>query len=225
VRIGTRDGATWNGVLARSEGRWLLRAETPGKREDDREFLDGPPLVLVMALLKGDRTEWAIQKATETGVREVHVVVMRHSVSRPEGPESERKARRLQRVALEAARQCGRATAPGVLLWPRLEAALPALDRWKDPDLPRWMLDERPGAPPLAVALRRAPGAILAAGPEGSFDDEERRQLLRNGFRPAGLGPRVLRSETAAMVGLVVAQVVCGDLGDAVSCPAPEGTR
>lgn len=218
------DGTTWNGVLARSAGQWFLRADALQEERGAPGSPPGPPFVLVMGILKGDRTEWAIQKATETGVREVHVAVMRHSVPRPEGPEARRKVERLRRVAREAARQCGRPVAPEVHLWPDLPAVMPALDRWKDPVLPRRMLDERPGPPLLAASLRNAPGAILASGPEGSFDPEERRLLLEHGFLPAGLGPRILRAETAAMVGLVVAQVVCGDLGDAVSCSEPEET-
>lgn len=221
VILGSPDGTTWNGTLIRGDGGWALRVDSPRPQDPSRGGWECPPFVLVMGLLKGDRTEWAVQKATEAGVREVHVVVMRHSVPRPEGPEARRRLERIQRVAREAARQCGRPAAPEVLLWPGLEAVGPAIDRWKDRNLPRFLLDERPGAPSLAAVLRQAPGAILASGPEGSFAPEERHLLEDRGFLPAGLGPRILRAETAALVGLVVAQVVCGDMGAEVSCDHP----
>ena len=61
--------------------------------------------------------------------------------------------------------------------------------------------------------LLGAPGAVLAVGPEGSFTDRERALMADAGYRPAGLGPRVLRAETAAVAAVVLAQVVAGDMG------------
>jgi 16S rRNA (uracil1498-N3)-methyltransferase len=178
-------------------------------------------VTLILALLKGDHTEWALQKATEAGVLAVHVAVCDRSVPRPRGPDLHRRAERLRKVASEAARQCGRAEAPAVDLHAGLAEAVGAAataggagdDAGRNAGLPCFLLDEGPGVRPLAALLAGAPGAILAVGPEGSFTDRERALMGAAGYRPAGLGPRVLRAETAAVAAVVLAQVVAGDMG------------
>jgi len=164
---------------------------------------------LLIAALKSGRTEWAIEKAVECGVREVRVFVADRSVART--GEDSAKADRFGRVAAEAARQCGRDDVPGVSVWQSLDRALAGIEGDG-----RFVLDERPGAAPLSAALGayEAVDAVwLAIGPEGSFTDRERATLQAAGFAAANLGPRVLRAETAAIAAVIIAQSLIGDMG------------
>jgi 16S rRNA (uracil1498-N3)-methyltransferase len=164
---------------------------------------------VIAGLAKSDRTEWAVEKATEAGVSEIRVAVCDRSVAKPREAEASRRQQRLVRVAREAAVQCGRSAVPAVSLHESLDAACADL-----PEGPSFLLDEAPGVPSLAAILAATrPGAVtLAAGPEGSFSDRERDLLRRSGFEPAGLGPRVFRAETAVVAAVIVAQSVIGDL-------------
>jgi 16S rRNA (uracil1498-N3)-methyltransferase len=167
----------------------------------------GPPIRLVLALLKSDHTELALRMATEAGVVEVRVAVCERSVPRPGAAEAGRRTTRLARVASEAAVQCGRGLPPAVSFHADLAAAIADLAEG-----PRCRLDEG-GAPSLASLLAgTGGGAALAVGPEGSFSPAEVRLLDAAVFRAAGLGPRVLRAETAAIAAVVVAQAVAGDM-------------
>ena len=128
-------------------------------------------------------------------------------MARPADADLPRREERLRRVASEAARQCGRPDVPGVRVHPDLATAVAAC-----PDLPRFLLDVRPGARSLAALSADAHGAVLAVGPEGSFTDDEVASLEAAGFAPAALGPRVLRAETAAIAAVIVVQAVAGDM-------------
>lgn len=204
-------GAAWRAEVRSCGETWEI--EIQGSCEDGIRGDERGDIVLVMALLKGDHTEWALQKATELGVAEVRVAVCDRSVPRPSAQDRERRRARLERVALEASRQCGRGTPPRVALAPNLVAAVDGL-----PDgVPRYHLDEARGTQSLARQLRGSgsAGAIVATGPEGSFSEREAAALAAAGFVRAGLGPRVLRAETAAMVAVAVVQAVVGDLDGA----------
>lgn len=169
---------------------------------------------LVMALLKGDRTELAVQKATELGVGAIRVAVCDRSVPRPGADERTRKVERLVRVAADASRQCGRADVPVISLDGSLDEALSRVD----PALPRLVLDERSGVRPMGTVLAQvagtAGGAVLAIGPEGAHSDRERVLLEAAGFIRAGLGSRVLKAETAAIAAVVLCQAAVGDMGE-----------
>jgi 16S rRNA (uracil1498-N3)-methyltransferase len=203
-------GGAWRAVVRSCGEAWEIAVVEPST-EGVRAAGDGG-IVLVMALLKGDHTEWAVQKATELGVAEVRVAVCERSVPRPSAQDRERRRARLERVALEASRQCGRGTPPRVLLAPDLAQAVDGLPE----GLPRYHLDEARDTPSLArlLAGSGAGGAVVATGPEGSFTEREAAALASAGFLRAGLGPRVLRAETAAMVAVAVVQAIAGDLGE-----------
>jgi len=165
---------------------------------------------LILASLKSGRTEWAIEKATECGVAEVRVFVADRSVAKP--GQDTAKTGRFARIAIEAARQCGRDDVPGVSVWQNVNAAVTSIE-----GATRFILDERPGALPLTdvLCMTQETSAWLAIGPEGSFTDRERDVLALNGFIPANLGPRILRAETAAIAAVLLAQATIGDMGGA----------
>ncbi len=175
----------------------------------------GPDLRLLVAALKRDAMEWAVEKATELGVSLIQPVLTRRCVA------DRVNTARLGAIAQEAAEQSERLTLP------RIPDALPlhaALDAW-DPAVPLLVGAERhAAAQPLAQAARRAVPALPAAwltGPEGGFDRAELDDLLRRPFvSPAALGPRILRAETAAVVGLAVLQALAGDWANPGPGPA-----
>lgn len=217
LRLGTGDRV----VLVDGDGDAFLAELTRGsegpelavieKAPMDRAVREPFPLLVILALLKSDLTELAIRKATEAGVASMRVVVCDRSVPRPRGDALAGKKDRFDRVAAEAARQCGRATVPVIEAHPSLDEALSSLPTgW-----PCFTLHEGLGTPPLVRELSGldAPGVTLAVGPEGSFSPREMDLMESAEFRTAGLGPRVLRAETAAIAAVVVAQVVLGDMG------------
>lgn len=203
-----REGRAFLARLDGGRGDWAL--VVVGPHPAARAVPEAIRVRLLMGLLKSDRTEWAVQKATELGVHEVRAVVCERSVPRPGHSEAGRRLARMRRVATEAARQCGRSGVPGVSLHEDLASALADLP----PGGLRFRLDEAPMTRALALALAGAGrGDIaLAVGPEGSFSPSERDALAAAGFEPAGLGPRVLRAETAAVAAVTVVQTVVGDL-------------
>jgi 16S rRNA (uracil1498-N3)-methyltransferase len=161
----------------------------------------GVPVTLLLSLLKGEKMDLVVQKATELGVARVVPLASAHAVVRLDGDRRESRRARWQKIAADAARQCGRADVPEIaeILTPQEAfAAAPARAM-------RLVFHER-DAPPLRRVLGDAlPEEVVAAvGPEGGFAAAEIEAARAAGFLPAGLGPRVLRAETAAIAALAV---------------------
>ncbi len=170
----------------------------------------GPQVILLCGLLKGDKQDFVIQKATELGVSAVVPVVCQRSVPQLGEERAEKRQQRWSRIALSAAQQCRRPDVPRVLLPISLAAAVqdstPA-----DPALLSLLLYEGPAAPLHALLPAAADQAALATvrllvGPEGGFTDAEVAAATAAGFLPASLGPRILRAETAVVAALAVLQ-------------------
>ncbi len=191
----TLDTVTRDGVSARLGGLVAPRAE-PALH-----------LVLAVAPLKGDHMEIVIQKATELGVAEIWPVVTARTdaVARPalKGTRHDR----WEKVASGAAEQCGRAVVPALLPTVTLDGLLA-----RPFDGARILLLETPGQPPFGALPRPEHAALLLVGPAGGWEPVEARRLEAAGFRAAGLGPRILRAETAAIASVTAAQVLWGDL-------------
>jgi 16S rRNA (uracil1498-N3)-methyltransferase len=161
-----------------------------------------PDLRLMVAALKRDAMEWLVEKATELGIAAIHPVLTRRSVA------DRVNQARLAAIARGAAEQCERLTLPEIHPPQPLPAALAAWD-----GAPLFMAAERAGAPalPQALAGQRLPLGLLI-GPEGGFDRAELDAAALYPFvTPIGLGPRILRAETAAVAGLSVLAALAGD--------------
>jgi len=183
------------------DGEWRARITTLGKRgalaEAERLLRPQAPEPdhwLLLSIIKREALEWAVEKATELGVAEIHPIVTARSQPARPNPD------RLRAIAIEAAEQCERLTVPVIhpprpleaLLrdWPAGRPLVAAIERGED-------------APPA----RQAGPAALLIGPEGGFDPRELDAMRRLPFLvPASLGPRILRAETAAIVGLALMQ-------------------
>ena len=165
------------------------------------------PLVLLTAVPRGGRMDFLVQKCCELGVSRIVPVIAARSVARPEPG---RRAR-WEKIAREAARQCGRADVPVVAAPADLAAALAA------PELParRLMLSPDEAARSLRALLPDRAATALLVGPEGGLAPTETDAARLAGFVPAGLGPRILRVETAAIVAVALAEEAFGALSPA----------
>lgn len=153
-------------------------------------------LTVVQALLKGDALEEVVQHATELGVAAFRLVVTERCVAREVSP---RKLERLRAVAREAAEQSER----GIV--PRIEAPVPLREALESGSV---LLYERQPASRLAGM---PPPAGIIIGPEGGFSPAEVDAATASGITIAGLGPRILRSETVAVAAAAVILSATGD--------------
>jgi 16S rRNA (uracil1498-N3)-methyltransferase len=168
-------------------------------------------VTLVQAVPKGDRMEAIVRAATELGVARVLPALSARTVVRLDAAAWRERARRWQRVAREAAKQCRRAVVPDVEEPRALAERLP-LAKTADLALCFW---EGEG-PPLERALATAGtprAAVLLVGPEGGLDPGEVAAARAQGWTAVSLGPRILRTETAGPAMLAVLQARFGDLG------------
>jgi 16S rRNA (uracil1498-N3)-methyltransferase len=168
------------------------------------------PLRLVLALspLKGDRMELAVQKVTELGVSEIWPVVTDRTDAAARPALRGTRSERWDRVASGAAEQCGRAVVP------RLQPTTTLAGLIERPfEGTRVVLLETASHPQLpATPHSRVEPLLLLVGPAGGFEPAEAKELAGAGFKPVSLGPRILRSETAAVAAVAIAQAVWGDL-------------
>ena len=192
------------------DGEWRAEIAEAGKKScvlalqaRTREQAATPDLELVVALVKRGRLETIVEKAAELGCRRVRLAITNRTNA------DHTNVARLQAIAVEAAEQTGRLDVPEVLAPQKLDRLL---DGW---DASRFLLfcDEGGGAPPALDALKGASGAwAVLIGPEGGFDDKERQRLRAEAFvTVAGLGPRILRADTAAIAALALWQASAGD--------------
>ena len=158
---------------------------------------------LGQGLSRGERMDWAIQKATELGVAEISPIVSERCEVRLKDERADKRLAHWRQVAISACEQCGRSVLPVI----HAPVALADWQRQVDADL-RLVL--HPVAEPLASHAR--PGSLaFLIGPEGGLSDAEVDAAKAAGFHAARLGPRVLRTETAPVVALSVAQQLWGD--------------
>ena len=158
---------------------------------------------LGQGLSRGERMDWAIQKATELGVSEITPIFSDRCEVRLKDERADKRLMHWRQVAISACEQCGRSRVP-VVHPPQL------LADWLKQTQAQLKLVLHPVAEPLLSHSKPATLAFLI-GPEGGLSDAEVDQAKGEGFHAARLGPRVLRTETAPVVALAVAQQLWGD--------------
>lgn len=190
-------------------GEWAARVIAAGKRaialqvvEQLRQREEVPDFWLCAALLKKDRFDLVLEKATELGVRRIQPVLTRRCVA------DKLNADRARMIIAEAAEQCARTALPELAEPVRLDTLL---KRWPH-DRALFFADEEGGDAPSSAFPGSGARAALLVGPEGGFDSQER-ELVRaqSGARAIGLGPRILRAETAAIAATAVWMASLGD--------------
>ena len=180
-------------------GRGRVVAETGEHRAQERE--SPLALTLVQAVSSGEKMDFTVQKAVELGVAAIHPVLSAKSVVRLDGERGAKKLAHWRRIAIAACEQCGRNRIPDIR-----DAV--ALDRYQPPEGSKILLT--PSGSGKLANLAKGPVA-LAAGPEAGFSDAEEQWLQRAGFVAVRLGPRVLRTETAALAALAALNALAGD--------------
>jgi 16S rRNA (uracil1498-N3)-methyltransferase len=187
------NGAVYLAEIAEARGdRVVFRIEAP---------IDSPPppvrITLCAALIKFDRFEWMVEKATELGVERILPVEAARTEKGLFAAASKR-SERWERIARESSQQSRRARLPEILPAVRFEASL-ATEAGV-----RIFLEEAAAPPLLNVLPERPESAALLLGPEGGWTDSERKLAAAAGWGAASLGPQVLRAETAAVAALAV---------------------
>lgn len=170
------------------------------------EAIDAPQLpvrlTLYAAVVKFERFEWLVEKATELGVAAIIPV---NAVRSEKGllEAARKRAERWRRIARESSQQARRLGPPEIGEPKSLAAAISGCDAVGE--CLRYFLDEKPGATPLAavipppLARRSSDSVALLTGPEGGWTDAERAAATASGWAPVSLGPLILRAETAAI--------------------------
>ena len=190
--------------LSDGEKVWLGRIETVGRDRVEFSLVEqiaaresALETTLLLSIVKFDSFEWALEKATELGVRTIVPVAAERSEKGLLSGAAKR-SERWQRILLEAAQQSRR------IRLPELEAVQKPVEAFLKADGLRVMLSERAEARPFREILRgeSAKQAVLAIGPEGGWTDEEFSAAGSAGFQQASLGSLILRTETAVIAAL-----------------------
>jgi 16S rRNA (uracil1498-N3)-methyltransferase len=193
-------------------GRSHVQVQIERHQAVEREALRAVHLVVGMPA--NDRMDWLIEKATELGVASVQPLMSERSVLKLVGERADKKVAHWQSVAISACEQCGGNRVPvihevmSLSAWAKARSAQNVLNPDMDQSL---LLSLRPGSLSLRDAVGKqdqaagnSTGAItFLSGPEGGLSPAEEAAALACGFAPVTLGPRVLRSETAALAALV----------------------
>lgn len=213
LRLGTGDAVTlFNGdgsdypARISGLGRGAVDVEVTGVVAARAE--SPLPVTLVQGIARGERMDFVLQKATELGVAAILPVATARTIVRLDDDGRVRRLAHWRGVAIAACEQCGRARLPEVA------EPLPLVEWLSRPPPPgRLRLQLDPAAPEtLPARAAGAPAIELLVGPEGGLTAAEQDAARQTGYRSCRLGPRVLRSETAAIAALAVLQATAGDL-------------
>jgi 16S rRNA (uracil1498-N3)-methyltransferase len=187
-------------------------------QREEPEWRPGPAIALAQAILKGDKMTWVIQKATELGVDSILPVVTERTIARPRDEREVRQRDRWQKIAAEAAQQCGR------LEYPTIEKQVSFEELLKNPPeaslkLLPWEGEHAQSLKPVLAEFRvrghrpssiqdsRDPGSdsiVFVIGPEGGFSIHEIEKARAAGWLSVSLGPRILRADTAGAALLAI---------------------
>lgn len=209
VVIADGKGSAYRGVvevlgpergLVRLTGSPLPAAESPRR------------IVLLQGLARGEKMDQIVRQAVELGVQQITPVVTERSVPRFSKSREEGRLRRWRSLVRAAAKQCRRAVLPEVTPVLEFDRALELL-RGRTAVVP-WEGEKERGLDRLLEQLPEEKEAVfLFIGPEGGFSEAEMAVLIGAGVCPIHLGPRILRTETAAAVTVALVQAAWGDLG------------
>lgn len=201
VQVFNGSGQEWPGEVleaGKRQVRLALKAPVAGMQESPLQIHLG------QAMSRGERMDWAIQKAVELGVSQITPLFTERCEVRLQGERADKRQQHWQQIAISACEQCGRSQVPRV-------AAPMALGDWLtelDAEL-KLVLHHRTEQDLRSLP---APGSLaLLIGPEGGLSAAEIDQAQAAGFYAARFGPRVLRTETAPVVALSIAQQLWGD--------------
>jgi 16S rRNA (uracil1498-N3)-methyltransferase len=179
-------------------------------------------LTLAPALAKGDKFDFIVQKATELGVNRITPLMTRYADVRLDENQKVSRTERWRRISLESMKQCGRRRLVQITEPLSIYQFMSLIERSTKsgavrPDQTLLLFSERGGVG-VTEALREASIArsvVALVGPEGGWSDDELEALNDYGCKPVTLGPRIIRTETAALVAITLIQHALGDLSTA----------
>jgi len=195
-------GAEYSGVIT-ALGKKAVSVETGEKQQNTCES----PLAihLGVAISRGERMDWVIQKATELGVAAVSPLFSERVEVKLSSDRAEKKLRHWEEIAISACEQCGRNTLPFLSPPQTIKDWLTNTEAARKFVLHHKASQRREG--------KDAPSSIaLLVGPEGGLSATEIEQAENNGYVALSLGPRVLRTETAPLAALAILQSKWGDM-------------
>jgi 16S rRNA (uracil1498-N3)-methyltransferase len=202
-------GTAFGGTLLATD-RQGARVRLVERLSDDRE--SPIRVTLGLGVSRGERMDFAVQKAVELGAARIVPLLTGRTVVRLDGERAQRRHAHWRRIAVGACEQCGRNRVPEVLAAQTLAGWLETLGP-ADASHLRLLPDPRADRG-LATLDDVAPDAVtVLVGPEGGIDEAERALAHRHGFRGVRLGPRILRTETAVVAVLAAVMTLWGDLG------------
>lgn len=201
IQVFNGSGQEWHGEIVEVGKRQItVRLDPP-----QAGLAESPLRVhLGQAMSRGDRMDWAIQKAVELGVNQITPLVTERCEVKLQGERADKRQAHWQQVAISACEQCGRSVVPTV-------HPPTTLDTWLA-DLRanlKLVLHHRTEQPLTSLAKPTSLGLLI--GPEGGLSSDEIARAEASGFAPVRLGPRVLRTETAPVVAMSLAQQLWGD--------------
>ena len=200
------DGSEHSAVVERVAREGVTVRVTAHRRIERESSLE---IVLGQALSSGERMDYTVQKAVELGVGAIRPLAASRSVVRLSAERAAGRLSHWQSIAIAACEQCGRNRIPQIGPVADLDTWLAQCGERRDGALPV-LLSPRADAG-LRDLPRPAGAVLLLAGPEGGWAPEEEEAARRAGFVPVRLGPRVLRTETAALAALAAMQALWGD--------------
>jgi 16S rRNA (uracil1498-N3)-methyltransferase len=207
------NGQEFEGVIESVRGA-RVSASIGAARPIDRE--SPCEVTLVQCVPRGDRMDFIVQKATELGVARIVPVLSQRSVVRLDQRQAESKRAHWHGVAVSACEQCGRNRLPYVDAAQTLLDYLGALAPPGGNETLRLVLDPSPVSQSSSAGIenfdRRISAAVVAIGPEGGFAPDELEAFRLTSFSPLNLGPRILRTETAAIAAVIMLQAAFGDM-------------
>jgi 16S rRNA (uracil1498-N3)-methyltransferase len=197
------DGREYAGAIENVRGSRVTAVVGVGTKVDRESPF---AITLVQCVPRGDRMDFIVQKATELGVTRLVPVLSQRSVVRLDESQSASKAAHWRAVAVSACEQCGRNRLPII------ETPAPLIDylATSAPAAARLVLE--PDLGPAATLSNLETAVEIAIGPEGGFGDDELDAFRIAGFVRVRLGPRILRTETAAIAALTWLQTRFGDM-------------
>jgi 16S rRNA (uracil1498-N3)-methyltransferase len=168
-------------------------------------------MTLAVGLTKGEKIDLVIEKATELGVQTIVPFVSAYTVPRLDEGKIQRRTGRWEKIAVSAAKQCGRTRIPKILPLRDFQG----LVRQPWADMLKLLFWEKEAQQTLKQVQEKEPDAravLLVIGPEGGFSFDEAKAAQQHGFEPIHLGRRTLRAETAAVAAMSLVQFLWGDL-------------
>jgi 16S rRNA (uracil1498-N3)-methyltransferase len=192
------------GSLAHARIRQILPEGVVLERSGPVESADDSvPLEVILAIIKGERMDLSILQLSEIGIRQIQPVITSRTIVRPDPSRLARKWERWQALSLHGLKQCRGIRATKVLKPRRVEEALPSFTKGGERII---FCQDHQGTGLLDILKGQGLPlpVVTAIGPEGGFSREEIGLFVEHGFKPAGLGPRILRSGTAAVYSAAV---------------------